>query len=75
MVSRGQGSARAILSRGSHGRACRSFQEAWAKRELPTLHGCVYGIDDGLIKEIVQLDHNHPIDPVYKYSFPEHSLT
>ena len=45
------------------------IQEAWAKRELPSLHGCVYGVDDGRINEIIRLDANYPIDPVYKYVF------
>ncbi|MEY4684417.1 MAG: hypothetical protein RLZ25_876 [Pseudomonadota bacterium] len=45
------------------------IQKAWAERSLPTLHGCVYGIDDGRIKEIIRLDAKHPIDPVYKYAF------
>ena len=47
------------------------IQEAWATSGLPTLHGCVYGVDDGRIKEIIRLDANHPIDPVYKYAFTE----
>jgi len=51
------------------------IQEAWAMRQSPTLHGCVYGIDDGRIKEIIRLDATHAIDPVYKYAFPPESLT
>lgn len=47
------------------------IQAAWASRGSPTLHGCVYGIDDGRIKEIIRLDANHPIDPVYQYAFAE----
>lgn len=47
------------------------IQEAWAKRGLPSLHGCVYGVDDGRIKEIIRLDASYPIDPVYKYVFPK----
>lgn len=45
------------------------IQEAWATRGSPTLHGCVYGIDDGRIREITRLDAQHPIDPVYRYAF------
>lgn len=45
------------------------IQEAWANRASPTLHGCVYGIDDGRIREITRLDAQHPIDPVYRYTF------
>ena len=45
------------------------IQEAWARRSLPSLHGCVYGVDDGRIKEIIRLDSKHTVDPVYKYDF------
>lgn len=45
------------------------IQEAWAKRRLPALHGCVYGVDDGRLREIIRLDASHEIDPVYKYQF------
>ncbi len=29
-------------------------RKAWARSQRPMLHGCVYGIEDGLIKEIVR---------------------
>ncbi|MEY4685626.1 MAG: hypothetical protein RLZ25_2085 [Pseudomonadota bacterium] len=29
-------------------------RSAWERRQRPMLHGCVYGIEDGLIKEIVR---------------------
>lgn len=47
------------------------IQESWATRSSPTLHGCVYGVEDGRIKEIIRLDPSHPIDPVYRYVFNE----
>lgn len=46
------------------------IQEAWSTRQSPKLHGCVYGLEDGRIREIIQLDATYPIDPVYKYAFP-----
>lgn len=30
-------------------------QTAWERDQRPTLHGCVYGIENGLIKEIVRM--------------------
>ncbi len=47
------------------------IQESWAMRSFPTLHGCVYGLEDGHIEEIIRLDPSHPIDPVYRYVFNE----
>jgi carbonic anhydrase len=43
-------------------------QSAWKHGHKPTLHGWVYGLNDGLIQELIKLDHNTRIDPIYQYA-------
>ena len=43
------------------------IQSSWKHGHKPTLHGWVYGLHDGLIKELVKLDHNTQINPIYRY--------
>lgn len=42
------------------------MQTAWRHGHKPTLHGWVYGLDNGLLEELVSMDHNSPIDPIYR---------
>lgn len=42
-------------------------QTAWRLEQRPTLHGWVYGLHDGLIKELITVDHASPIHKIYKY--------
>lgn len=44
-------------------------QESWANSGRPVLHGCVYGVEDGRIREILQVGPDHPIDSIYRYHF------
>lgn len=43
-------------------------QESWYKNESPTIHGWVYGLDDGLIKPLITLAPGDDIDPIFQYS-------
>lgn len=43
------------------------IQTAWKQERRPTLHGWVYGLKDGLIKELITLNHDAPIDRIYQY--------
>jgi carbonic anhydrase len=45
------------------------IQRAWANRELPHLHGWVFDMRTGLIKEIMNIDSNSELDEIYKYQF------
>jgi carbonic anhydrase len=45
------------------------IQEAWARHQRPVLHGWVYGLEDGLIKPLVQVPPGSPIDEVYRFEF------
>ena len=42
-------------------------QAAWKHGHKPTIHGWVYGLNDGLIDELIKLDHNTQIHPIYRY--------
>ena len=44
------------------------IQSAWKHGHQPTLHGWVYGMEDGLIDELIKLDHNTQIHPIYRYT-------
>ncbi len=43
-------------------------QAAWRHGHKPTLHGWVYGLSDGLIQELLKLDHTTEINPIYQYA-------
>ncbi len=46
----------------------RIVQEAWKNRELQ-IHGWVYGLEDGLIKELhVMMDEAIDLDPIFRYN-------
>lgn len=43
------------------------IQTAWKQRQGPTLHGWVYGLENGRIEELITLDHTAPIDSIYRF--------
>ena len=43
------------------------IQKAWQHEERPQLHGWVYGLKDGIIKRVFDMDANTHIDPIYEY--------
>lgn len=43
------------------------IQRAWKYDRRPQLHGWVYGLRDGLIKPILDMDAGTAIDPLYQY--------
>ena len=44
------------------------IQRSWKHHQAPTLHGWVYGLDDGIIKPLSQIEDASEIDPVYRYN-------
>ncbi|MEY4194138.1 MAG: hypothetical protein RLZZ226_506 [Pseudomonadota bacterium] len=42
------------------------IQKCWRTQHRPTLHGCVYGLDDGVIHELISLTPDHRIEPIYQ---------
>lgn len=49
-------------------------QHAWAKNKKPHIHGWVYGLENGLIKEIYNIEPGATIDPIYRYTFSDEQL-
>jgi carbonic anhydrase len=47
------------------------IQQAWHEENRPTLHGWVYGLDDGLLKPLITLYPDTEIDPIFKYDYHE----
>ena len=45
------------------------IQQSWHARRYPYIHGWVYDINTGLIKQLITLDSNTPIDSAYEYDF------
>lgn len=43
------------------------IQRAWKHENRPQLHGWVYGLKDGIIKQVFDMDAKTPIDPIYSY--------
>jgi carbonic anhydrase len=44
------------------------IQRAWKNDQRPQLHGWVYGLKDGLIKSVFEMDSRSGIDPIYQYA-------
>lgn len=42
-------------------------QKAWKKDHRPHLHGWVYGLKNGIIKPVYEMEAGSPIDPLYQY--------
>jgi carbonic anhydrase len=45
------------------------IQRAWKNRELPHLHGWVFDMHTGLIKEVMDIPACSTIDEIYRYDF------
>lgn len=43
------------------------IQGAWKNEQRPQLHGWVYGLSDGIIKPVCEMDHDTVLDPLYQY--------
>lgn len=44
------------------------IQDAWRREQRPTLHGWVYGLNDGIIKQLIELPPGSQISPIYQYA-------
>lgn len=42
-------------------------QKAWKEEQRPQLHGWVYGLEDGIIKPVCEMDAGSHIDPLYEF--------
>lgn len=43
------------------------IQKAWKQNHYPHLHGWVYGLKDGLIKPVFEMEASTHIDPLYEF--------
>lgn len=43
------------------------IQRAWKNHQRPHLHGWVYGLNDGIIKPVYEMEPGTHIDPLYEY--------
>jgi carbonic anhydrase len=45
------------------------IQKAWKSRKSPEIHGWVYGLNNGLVKELVNIEANlEHVNPIFRYS-------
>ncbi|WP_347986000.1 carbonate dehydratase [Methylomonas sp. AM2-LC] len=44
------------------------IQFAWKHGHKPTIHGWVYGLENGLLHELIKLDENSPINKIYQHA-------
>jgi carbonic anhydrase len=42
-------------------------QLSWKRRQLPILHGWVYGLKDGILKQLAMMGPDDDLDPIYRY--------
>ncbi|OYU64868.1 MAG: carbonate dehydratase [Cytophagaceae bacterium BCCC1] len=42
-------------------------QRAWKAKKSPEIHGWVYSLEDGLIKELCSISHKDHLDPLYEF--------
>jgi carbonic anhydrase len=43
------------------------IQKAWKNEQRPHLHGWIYGLNDGIIKPVCEMEPGSQIDPLYVY--------
>lgn len=46
-------------------------QKSWKESQAPLLHGWVFDMKTGLLKEITRLDHTYQVPDIYRYDLPE----
>lgn len=46
------------------------IQSAWRNERRPDIHGWVYGLNDGIIKELIRLTPDHRLEPIYQFVEP-----
>jgi carbonic anhydrase len=50
------------------------IQSAWARHQRPYIHGWVYDLGTGLLKDLISVEPGSPIDPIYHYNMEESSV-
>lgn len=44
------------------------IQQCWKKEQRPSIHGWVYGLNDGVIKSIFTMNHDSEVDDIFKFN-------
>ncbi len=44
-------------------------QKAWKNRQGPMLHGWMFDLHDGILKELINIEPGSALDPIYQYDF------
>jgi len=57
-----------VLEQVQHLAETNIVQGAWKKREMPLIHGWVYGLNNGIIKPLITIGPDSEMDPLYKYT-------
>lgn len=60
-----------VIEQVSHIAEISFIQKAWNKEDRPTLHGWVYDLHTGLIKELIKIDPGDYPDDIYMYQFED----
>lgn len=47
------------------------IQKAWNINHQVTVHGWVFDMKDGMLHELIRLDHTHQVDPIFKFNFED----
>jgi carbonic anhydrase len=50
------------------------IQDAWRHRNAPSLHGWVYGLRDGRLRELIQMQPGTAVHPIFGQSSAETEL-
>jgi carbonic anhydrase len=43
------------------------IHRAWVTHQRPVIHGWVYDIKDGILRDLIRLDNTYQLDPIYRY--------
>ncbi|MEY4684442.1 MAG: hypothetical protein RLZ25_901 [Pseudomonadota bacterium] len=50
-------------------------QESWQRSQGPSIHGWVYGLRNGRLKELIQMTAGNPVKPVYSHGELDRTLS
>ncbi|MDX5320268.1 MAG: carbonate dehydratase [Bacteroidota bacterium] len=45
------------------------IQRAWKKGQPLVIHGWVYGMNDGIIKDLIRMENMDDLDPIFQFTF------
>ncbi len=45
------------------------MQQAWHQKQEIKIHGCVYSLEDGIMRDLIEIKDNESIDEIYRLKF------